>query len=370
MKDIEIEVPEGILKIKEIFKSHGHELFIVGGAVRDALLGKIPKDLDIATDAVPEKILSMLKGHFITKEVGKAFGVIIAMVDDEDVEIATFRTDLESSDGRRPDEVIFTTIEEDVKRRDLTINALFYNIETKEIVDFVGGVQDMKDGIIRTVGDADRRFEEDRLRVLRAIRFSSRLGFEMTDEIFESIISNNSLEQVSGQRIRGEFLNALKGAKSREKLFHTINGFKLFDWIFPNLKVGVFENENCHIDIVLANSLKGNSVSDVRKNLHEANYNGDEINRISYLIDFLSLSVNSAYYLKKKFDNSNLLTSELIEFAVMNNMDYNLVKTFTEYSPSTNGNDLKDQGFAGKGIGDEMIRRETQNFFYMTKGVH
>ena len=184
----ELEVPNDIKIIHHIFSDNGFKLFIVGGSIRDALLGKSPKDWDLATDAIPDKVESMMEEAGLrTLATGKAFGVINVFTDTDEFEIATFREDI-GSDGRRPDSVKFTTIEGDVLRRDLTINALFFDLDTSEIVDMVGGVEDLKKGIIRTVGDAAERFEEDRLRILRAIRFVSRFDGVLSKDIIFTLI--------------------------------------------------------------------------------------------------------------------------------------------------------------------------------------
>lgn len=172
----DIPVPEDIKKIKDIFVKNGHKLFVVGGAVRDALLGKTPKDWDLATDAVPDKVEAMMKGAGLrTLPTGKAFGVINVFTDDDEFEIATFRGDGEYTDNRRPDSVTFTDIETDAKRRDLTCNALYYDIDTNEVVDLVGGVEDIKNGVVRTVGNPADRFKEDPIRIMRFIRFLSKI---------------------------------------------------------------------------------------------------------------------------------------------------------------------------------------------------
>jgi len=138
----DIPIPSDIQQIKDVFKQNGFKLYVVGGAVRDALLGKTPKDYDLATDAVPDKVEEMMsKANFKTLPTGKAFGVINVFTSEGEYEIATFREDL--SGGRRPDAVSFTNIEGDVKRRDLTINALFYDIWLVVVVDLVGGVVDL-----------------------------------------------------------------------------------------------------------------------------------------------------------------------------------------------------------------------------------
>jgi tRNA nucleotidyltransferase/poly(A) polymerase len=168
-------IPQDIQQIKDVFKKNGFKLYVVGGAVRDALLGKKPKDFDLVTDAHPDKVEEiMAKSGLRTLPTGKAFGVINVFTDQGEYEIATMRKDIGS--GRRPDSVEYTDINHDVLRRDLTINALFYDIDTHEIVDLVGGVQDLKNGVIRTVGNPQQRFEEDPLRILRFFRFFSKFN--------------------------------------------------------------------------------------------------------------------------------------------------------------------------------------------------
>ena len=156
---LKLNIPSDIKKIYKLFKKNRKQLFIVGGAVRDAILGKSPKDFDLATDAKPDEVEAIAKqGKFKTVDVGKSFGVVIV----NGHEIATFRKDI--GKGRRPDSVDYTDIQGDVKRRDLTINALFYDIGKGTIVDLVGGIADLKKKKIRTVGNPDERFDEDPLR--------------------------------------------------------------------------------------------------------------------------------------------------------------------------------------------------------------
>ena len=150
---LKLSIPSDIKKLHKLFKKNKKQLYVVGGAVRDAILGKSPKDFDLTTDAKPDEVLDIAKqGGFKSVEVGKQFGVVII----GGHEIATFRKDI--GKGRRPDSVDFTDIKGDVKRRDLTINALFYDIGKKQIVDLVGGIADLKKKKIRTVGKAEDRF--------------------------------------------------------------------------------------------------------------------------------------------------------------------------------------------------------------------
>jgi tRNA nucleotidyltransferase/poly(A) polymerase len=167
-----LEIPNDIKNINQVFKENGFKLFIVGGAVRDALLNENPKDFDLVTDAIPDKVEEMMHASgFATIATGKAFGVINVFTDTDEFEIATFRND---SPGRKPKVELGGDILSDSQRRDFTINALYYDIETNQIIDLVGGVEDLKNKIIRTVGDPKKRFEEDPLRILRFFRFLAR----------------------------------------------------------------------------------------------------------------------------------------------------------------------------------------------------
>lgn len=223
-----IDIPQDISDLSSIFQRAGYKLYLVGGAVRDALLGKTPKDYDIATDAQPDQILEILAPYneYKTLEIGKAFGVInVITPQGEEYEVATFRRDL--SGGRRPDAVEFTDIATDVMRRDLTINALFYDMSTGEVVDYVGGIEDLHNGVVKAVGDPKERFDEDRLRILRAIRFAARMGSQLDPETREAIKADNSLRGVSPERIRDEFLKGIKSAKSVPEFIAMISDLNL-----------------------------------------------------------------------------------------------------------------------------------------------
>jgi poly(A) polymerase len=181
----------------------GHEALFAGGCVRDRLLGHAPKDYDIATSARPEQVLKLFPG---ANEVGAHFGVVIAKHGGHHVEIATFRTDGSYRDGRRPESVTFSTPEQDAQRRDFTINGLFERPATGEVVDHVGGLVDLQAGILRAIGDPLARFREDSLRLLRAVRFSTRLGFPIEPATRAAIeASAGLLARISPERIRDEF---------------------------------------------------------------------------------------------------------------------------------------------------------------------
>lgn len=194
----------------------GHEAVFAGGCVRDKLLGLKPKDYDVATSAKPEQVLKLFPG---SNEVGAHFGVVIAKHSGEHVEIATFRTDGSYKDGRRPESVEYSTPEHDAQRRDFTINGLFEHPETGEVIDFVGGLADLGARVIRAIGDPKARFTEDSLRLLRAVRFSTTLGFEIEVETLGAIREcAGLLERISPERIRDEFSKILISPRRRQGL--------------------------------------------------------------------------------------------------------------------------------------------------------
>lgn len=197
------ELRQAAQRVADRLTAAGHEALFAGGCVRDALLNRSPKDFDIATSARPEDVLAVFPGG---DEIGAHFGVILVRESGHHFEIATFRTDGAYLDGRHPDSVTFSTAEEDAKRRDFTINGLFQDPVTGEIRDYVGGQEDLKAGILRAIGDPTKRFEEDSLRLLRAVRFAIRTGFEIDPATWRAMKEHATLlKRVSPERIRDEF---------------------------------------------------------------------------------------------------------------------------------------------------------------------
>jgi len=205
-----------ILKeIASIFNNNGKEIYLVGGAVRDKLMGKKIHDWDLATNALPEEVTVIVKragGKVIP--TGIKHGTVTALYKKHNTEITTFRTESTYSDGRRPDQVSFTSdIEEDLSRRDFTMNAIALRLPTGEIIDPFGGESDIKAGIIRCVGDANKRFSEDGLRPLRAVRFASQLGFKIEQNTFDAIGGALPVsKKVSWERVRDEIDKILSSA--------------------------------------------------------------------------------------------------------------------------------------------------------------
>jgi len=185
-------------------QSAGFAAFWVGGCVRDFLLGREPQDFDIATDAKPEQVEKLFRK---TIPVGKKFGVIIVVEGAQQFQVATFRAEADYRDGRRPEKIVFANAEADASRRDFTVNGLFFDPLTEKIHDWVGGEKDLRAGIIRTIGAPEERFGEDHLRLLRAVRFATRLDFEIEPETFAAIQSlAPKIKLISAERVRDELV--------------------------------------------------------------------------------------------------------------------------------------------------------------------
>src|SRR5688572_6802315 len=196
-------------RIVEKLRLHGHEAFFAGGCVRDQIMRKKPKDIDIATSAAPDQVLELFPGSMA---VGAQFGVVLARVYGRSYEVATFRTEGPYLDGRHPSTVSFTGPKQDAQRRDFTVNGLFYDPVADRIIDYVHGKADIQQKILRTIGKPKDRFVEDKLRMLRAVRFACSLDFQIEQETMQAIKElSGEILQVSWERIRDELLKILTG---------------------------------------------------------------------------------------------------------------------------------------------------------------
>lgn len=223
-------IQDAALAVVRRLREHGHEAFWAGGCVRDMLLGCDPKDIDVATDAPPERIVSLFRR---TRKVGMQFGVILVRQHHYWIEVATFRQDINYADGRRPDRVVFTSAREDAKRRDFTINGLFYDPLSREVIDYVGGREDLTAGLIRAIGNPAERFAEDHLRMLRAARFAARLGFRIDPATADAVRENApSLARISPERIREE-LEKMLAHPTRSQALELMSELNLLPHLWP-----------------------------------------------------------------------------------------------------------------------------------------
>ena len=210
----------------------GHTAYFAGGCVRDALRGVAPKDFDIATDARPEEVQALFPR---TLAIGAHFGVIAVRESGWQFEVASFRADGAYIDGRRPVDVSFTTPQGDAERRDFTINGMFYDPVAERVIDYVGGQADLAAGRLRAIGDADARFREDRLRLLRAVRFAAALGFEVEAGTWAALRANaHEIGVVSAERIRDELVKIFL-APTRVRGFDLLDASGLLKILLPEL---------------------------------------------------------------------------------------------------------------------------------------
>ncbi|HBI25219.1 MAG: Polynucleotide adenylyltransferase/metal dependent phosphohydrolase [Candidatus Wolfebacteria bacterium GW2011_GWC2_39_22] len=255
----QFEIPKEARAICALLKLAGFEAYLVGGCVRDMIVGVEPKDWDITTAARPEKIQEL----FPESVYENNFGTVAIKTDSEDpklkiVEVTTFRIEGKYSDKRHPDEVRFADkVEDDLSRRDFTINAMAYDIDTNEVIDPYGGREDLENGVIRTVGDPLKRFEEDALRLMRGVRFSAEFGF-VIEEYTEKALQQSAglLEMIAKERIRDEFIKIISTKKAVEGI-EELERTGLLRFVMPELRdgIGVGQNEH-HIYSVWEHNLK------------------------------------------------------------------------------------------------------------------
>src|SRR5947209_1112683 len=219
--------------ICEALRRNDYQALLVGGCVRDLLLGREPADYDVTTDATPEQVVALFPDSVA---VGAQFGVILIPRDGLKVEVATFRSDVGYSDGRHPDSVVYSKApQEDVQRRDFTINGLLLRHDTGEVLDYVDGQADLKATIIRAIGEPGRRFKEDNLRMMRAVRFAARFGFEIEVETLRAIRRHvTEIHQVSPERLRDELTKMLTEGAARQA-FELLDEAWLLQQVLPEI---------------------------------------------------------------------------------------------------------------------------------------
>lgn len=240
-------IPDEVKKIIEALNEAGFEAYIVGGCVRDLIMGKTPKDWDVTTDAKPEQIQKLFPDSFYENE----FGTVGVKSEIGVIEVTTYRSETGYSDKRRPDEIKFvSTLDEDLQRRDFTMNAIALRPGSgqamDEIIDPYGGQEDIKNKIIKAVGDAEARFSEDALRMMRAVRFASVLGFSIEQQTLEEIKAHaHHIKHISAERIRDEFMKLIAGDFAADAV-EILRETALLDEFLPELLEGVGVTQNLH----------------------------------------------------------------------------------------------------------------------------
>jgi poly(A) polymerase len=286
---------DAALAVVRRLREAGHQALWAGGCVRDMLLNIEPVDIDVATDAHPERIVELFRR---TREVGIQFGVVLVKQGPHWIEVATFRTDVNYVDGRRPERVVFTTAEEDAQRRDFTINGLFYDPVEQRTIDYVGGQQDLRAGIVRAIGDPAQRFSEDHLRMLRAVRFATRFGFHIEPSTAAAIRRHApELTRISAERIREELEKMLR-RPSRAESARQIADLGLLAYLWPDAS---WTDEQVQRSIRVLTALPGDAdfvlslaamlldypPREARRIARELRCSNDEIAELVWLIEHL-----------------------------------------------------------------------------------
>lgn len=303
--------------IMEKLNRRGFESYIVGGAVRDTVIGLSPNDIDITTSATPEEVVSIFPKTYPS---GIQFGTVTVVIEKEEFEVTTFRTDGEYLDGRRPETVAFgNSIEEDLSRRDFTINAMAMNIDGN-ITDPFGGLRDIEEGTIRCVGDPEKRFSEDALRMMRAIRFASRYEFTIEENTFNSIKKfAPTIKKVSLERINQEFSKILlsKNPKLGVELLHETG---LFDFIFPDISFDDIKENIKNIDKVPAKL-------ELRLSTMFLGLDLETVERVLKTLKFTNITIKNVVALIKGYAELNISNNVL---KVMNIVGKENIFTFLE----------------------------------------
>jgi tRNA nucleotidyltransferase/poly(A) polymerase len=366
-------IPDSVKELHKLFQGKGRKLYLVGGSVRDFLTGDKPKDFDLATDALPDEVLDIVDGRFRTNLQGKAFGVVVVYTKEvpEGMEIATFREDV--SKGRNPEVKLGVTIEDDVKRRDLTYNSLFYDLDTREIVDLVGGKEDLQSGITRMVGDPIERFDEDSLRILRAFRFASRYEHPLHHDTEKAIEKRKQLQnidpetgemkRISQERVWEEMKKAWKQARDYNYYLNFFTKFDMWDEVFPGSEINTELVKSKDLVVVIANLFKNESLSGLeRKLVQEYKIEHETATKVVFLVSLLSFKVEDVFDIYKKRQQCAISDETILEWLKVQGINDDSLIKFVEYKPNVSSQELMEQGFKGRELGLEIKRLEIEKF--------
>jgi len=405
---MKIDLPEDIYLIKNEFSKHNKKLYVVGGFVRDWIeaVSKFNKengtefkrpishDIDLVTDALPEESKKILKGKFrVSEEQGKNFGVLRIYTESEPLgyELATFRLDISKGrdtkgNDKKVDFGSHVTIEDDVKRRDLTQNALFYDIDKEEIVDLVDGVYHIKQNIISAVGDPVQRFNEDRLRILRSIRFASRTLANIDKKTSDAIMNDRRLrnisdiDDVSQERIFEEFKKTVDWCRDHGKtdslMFYLklLKKYHLFEEMFPDVKINIEGIDTFDLAIIFAllfrNNIPDRSLESKLAEFKISNSTKEPKKLLDKTIFLIQLRNNIENIEKipelnkkrKQIGIDYITIKKFFDIEYKSSNQRKFVNCFLEYDPKISGKDLIAYGIKGVEIGNEIRRREIEDF--------
>lgn len=374
--DMWFVIPDSVKELHQLFKAAGKKLYLVGGSVRDFLTGDEPKDFDLSTDALPDEVLNILGDKYKTNLQGKAFGVIVVYTKDQPggMDIATFREDI--SKGRNPEVKLGVTIEDDVKRRDLTYNALFYDLDTKQIVDLTGGRKDLEERVTKMVGDPIERFDEDSLRILRAFRFASRYGHPLHKDTEKAIEKRGQLQnidpqtgemkRISQERVWEEFHKSWKQAKDFNHYLEFFTKFDMWKEVFPAANINTNLVDSKDFVVVIANLFKLENPDGLERRLvQEYKIESETATKVVFLLRLLKLTPESAFDLYKSRLQCRIEDSTILEWYKVLGINDPVKIKFIEYKPTTSAEELMSKGFKGRDLGIKIKEIETQKFNQM-----
>lgn len=357
-----LKIPQKTEYVIDTLLKSGFEAYIVGGCVRDMLLGNTPHDFDVTTSAQPEEIMALFER---TVPTGIKHGTVTVLTDSTPVEVTTFRTEGSYSDYRRPDEVKFVkSLEEDLARRDFTVNAMAYN-HTAGLVDYFDGTEDLKNHTLRAVGEADKRFKEDALRILRLFRFSSILGFSIEEKTLNAALSEvKKLESISRERIASEISKAVLGDNLTALRHLTDNGGLKFIGIPHSPDYKALQNlpKNQMLRLFAFLKLSGADAIAVLNNLKESNQKKNYCN-IMLSLEESPLPQTKPELKKILANTSTQILTDWLSFKKVLGYNIRLPKAFLEEVINNNepylvshlkidGNYIRSRGFSGKKTGE------------------
>lgn len=382
-----IELPNDIIEMKTEFQKNGKNLYIVGGFVRDSYLKQTPHDIDLVTDALPYESKIILKNYNVSDEQGKNFGVLRVYTKDEPYgyELAVFRTDKSKGRDNKGDdkkvEIGNITIENDVVRRDFSLNALYYDIQKESIIDFVDGITDIKNNIIRSVGNPYDRFSEDRLRILRSFRFASRNLSTISEATSDAIKVDHrlrnisSVDDVSQERIVEEFVKAVEWAEKNKKIesltyyLELLKEYDMFAEMFPNLNVDIDNIKTFDLRIIFAMLFRNNDISLLKKKLYEYKVPSKYADSACFLLTLKCNlhDINNILALHKDKVRYHVTEQTMQDFVDLCIFDwefssFNMFKAFLKFETSVDAYELMDRGFKGAELGAEIKRLEIEKF--------